>query len=52
MERVGMVHRPEDDFDHPKLPAGHLLQPHGLYRLKSSPETIANLKMELGALAD
>ena len=49
MERVGMVHRPEDDFDHPKVPAGHVLRPHVLYRLKNSPEAIANLKMELGA---
>lgn len=51
MERVGMVHRPEDDFEHPKVPAGHLLQPHVLYRLGNSPEAIARLQMELGTLA-
>jgi RimJ/RimL family protein N-acetyltransferase len=32
MERLGMRHRPEDDFDHPNLP-GHPLQRHVLYRL-------------------
>ena len=32
MEKLGMRHRPEDDFDHPSLP-GHRLQRHVLYRL-------------------
>jgi ribosomal-protein-alanine N-acetyltransferase len=32
MEKLGMQHRPEDDFDHPNLP-GHPLQRHVLYRL-------------------
>ncbi|MBW6399941.1 GNAT family N-acetyltransferase [Roseomonas sp. HJA6] len=31
MERLGM--RPDGDFDHPRLPAGHALQRHLLYRL-------------------
>lgn len=31
MEKLGMAH--ERDFDHPKLPAGHPLQRHVLYRL-------------------
>ena len=34
MERIGMHHDPADDFDHPKLPEGHLLRPHVLYRLR------------------
>ena len=34
MERLGMVHHPEEDFDHPLLPAGHPLRRHVLYRLK------------------
>lgn len=34
MERLGMVRDPADDFDHPNLPAGHVLRPHVLYRLK------------------
>jgi len=32
MERLGMVHDPAGDFDHPSLPAGHALQRHVLYR--------------------
>ncbi|MEO0409369.1 MAG: GNAT family N-acetyltransferase [Cyanobacteria bacterium P01_A01_bin.135] len=32
MERLGMAHCPEEDFDHPALPAGHPLQRHVLYR--------------------
>jgi RimJ/RimL family protein N-acetyltransferase len=33
MERIGMHRDPSDDFDHPKLPEGHALRPHVLYRL-------------------
>lgn len=33
MERLGMSRRPEDDFEHPSLPAGHPLSRHLLYRL-------------------
>ncbi len=33
MERLGMRHDEKGDFDHPKLPAGHPLQRHVLYRL-------------------
>ena len=33
MERIGMHRDPSDDFDHPKLPEGHPLRPHVLYRL-------------------
>ena len=33
MERLGMTHNPADDFDHPRLPAGHRLRRHVLYRL-------------------
>jgi ribosomal-protein-alanine N-acetyltransferase len=36
MEKLGMTHDPTDDFDHPKLPEGHHLRPHLLYRLKAS----------------
>jgi RimJ/RimL family protein N-acetyltransferase len=32
MEKIGMVHNPADDFDHPKLEAGHWLLRHVLYR--------------------
>lgn len=34
MERIGMKRNPEEDFDHPKLPAGDRLSRHVLYRLK------------------
>lgn len=33
MERLGMTHDPDDDFDHPKLPEDHPLRRHVLYRL-------------------
>ncbi len=36
MERLGMHHNPADDFDHPKLPEGHKLRRHVLYRLSKS----------------
>lgn len=34
MERLGMTRDPEDDFDHPRLPEGHVLRRHVLYRLR------------------
>ncbi len=33
MERLGMHHDSAGDFDHPRLPAGHPLRRHVLYRL-------------------
>jgi RimJ/RimL family protein N-acetyltransferase len=36
MERIGMRHDPEGDFDHPKLPEGHWLRRHLLYRISDS----------------
>jgi RimJ/RimL family protein N-acetyltransferase len=33
MEKIGMVHNPDDDFDHPFLPDGHRLRRHVLYRI-------------------
>ena len=33
MERIGMTHDPAEDFDHPRLPEGHPLRRHVLYRL-------------------
>jgi RimJ/RimL family protein N-acetyltransferase len=32
MERIGMTRDPGDDFDHPRLPIGHRLRRHVLYR--------------------
>ena len=36
MERLGMHRDPAEDFDHPRLPVGHPLRRHILYRLKRS----------------
>lgn len=33
MERIGMTHDEAGDFDHPRIPAGHPLQRHVLYRI-------------------
>ena len=35
MERLGMSHDPADDFEHPRVPVGHPLRPHVLYRLSN-----------------
>lgn len=36
MEKIGMQHTPQDDFDHPNISAGHPLKRHVLYRLEKS----------------
>ncbi len=36
MEKLGMTHRPELDFDHPRVPTGHQYQRHTLYSLINS----------------
>ncbi len=36
MERLGMIRVPADDFDHPRIPEGHPLRRHVLYRLPPS----------------
>jgi ribosomal-protein-alanine N-acetyltransferase len=40
MENLDMTHNPEDDFDHPRLPPGHPLRKHVLYRLRKSPSEL------------
>jgi RimJ/RimL family protein N-acetyltransferase len=35
MERIGMVHDPGGDFDHPRLPEGSPLRRHVLYRARA-----------------
>jgi RimJ/RimL family protein N-acetyltransferase len=35
MEKLGMTRSPADDFDHPRVPEGHPLRRHVLYRLKA-----------------
>lgn len=39
MEQVGMTREAGDDFDHPRLPPGHPLRRHVLYRLRRSSAT-------------
>jgi RimJ/RimL family protein N-acetyltransferase len=36
MGKLGMTNDPADDFDHPRLPPGHPLRRHVLYRLNRS----------------
>jgi ribosomal-protein-alanine N-acetyltransferase len=36
MERIGMTHDPADDFDHPRIPVGHALRRHVLYRMRAA----------------
>jgi RimJ/RimL family protein N-acetyltransferase len=38
MERLGMTRDPSDDFDHPRLPEGHRLRRHVLYRCSKGSE--------------
>lgn len=35
MEKIGMTHDKDADFEHPKLAQGHELRPHVLYRIKN-----------------
>jgi RimJ/RimL family protein N-acetyltransferase len=35
MERLGMTREPNDDFDHPRVPEGHPLRRHVLYRMSA-----------------
>ena len=39
MERLGMRRSAADDFDHPRLPPGHPLRRHVLYRVERCAET-------------
>ena len=42
MEKLGMVHDQGGDFDHPRLPEGHPLRRHVLYRLDREAWRAAN----------
>jgi len=37
MEKLGMRRDAADDFDHPRIPEGHPLRPHVLYRIHLPP---------------
>ena len=39
MEKLGMSRDPKEDFDHPRLPEGHRLRRHVLYRLRAPEPT-------------
>ncbi len=36
MDRLGMAHDPDGDFDHPRIESGHPLQRHVLYRTQGA----------------
>ncbi|MBV8489325.1 MAG: GNAT family N-acetyltransferase [Candidatus Eremiobacteraeota bacterium] len=36
MERLGMTHDPAENFEHPRVPEGHPIRPHVLYRLNAA----------------
>jgi len=36
MRRLGMTHDPAEDFEHPRLPTGHPLRQHVLFRLSKA----------------
>lgn len=36
MEKIGLRHDPADDFDHPRVPDGHRIKRHVLYRITAS----------------
>jgi anti-anti-sigma factor len=40
MRRLGMIHHERDDFDHPRIPAGHALRRHVLYRTTATPSPV------------
>lgn len=48
MERLGMRHHREEDFDHPGLPRGHRLAPHVLYRFHRSWPAAARWHLQPG----
>jgi hypothetical protein len=44
MEKLGMTHDPAENFDHPRLPAGHPLARHVLYRLRMEAWAVGALR--------
>jgi RimJ/RimL family protein N-acetyltransferase len=41
MERLGMRHDQAGDFEHPRVPVGHPLRPHVLYRLSRADRIVS-----------
>ena len=52
MERLGMVHCPEEDFDHPSVPPGRRIRPHVLYRFPDPAARCRQAFARLGAAVD
>jgi 3-dehydroquinate dehydratase/shikimate dehydrogenase len=50
MEKIGMTHQPEQDFDHPKLVEGHHLRRHVLYKINGDEwqKSDAKVRFNLG----
>ena len=46
MEKIGMTHSVSDDFEHPRLPEGHSLRPHVLYRMARPHFAQQNIQQE------
>jgi RimJ/RimL family protein N-acetyltransferase len=46
MERLGMQRDAGGDFDHPRVPAGHKLRPHVLYRIGPPDEASSDVRSE------
>ena len=49
MHQLGMRHSLPDDFEHPKLPVGHILRPHVLCRIQNGPALLEKLNQDLSA---
>lgn len=43
MERLGMSHDAAGDFEHPRVPDGHPLRPHVLYRLTRDASAVSGI---------
>jgi ribosomal-protein-alanine N-acetyltransferase len=41
MEKLGLRHHPDEDFDHPNVPEGDPIRPHVLYRITAEERTSA-----------
>ncbi len=51
MQRLGMIHNPKENFDHPLLSPGHPLRRHVLYRLRSDQFTGNGRSLTSGVFA-
>lgn len=49
MTRIGLTHDPERDFEHPRVPVGHRLRPHVLYRAARAAWSPPDLRAERAA---